>query len=429
MSLLPWDRNPRRNDIAAQKVAESIKRFGFGSPILARREDGEVIAGHTRLKAAEMLGIDKVPVRYLDLDPADAHLLALADNKLGEVADWNAPQLADVLSDFSLEAVELAGWDSKALEDLADEVADFGPLESDGSGEEFEEGEVPEPPKDPVTRPGDVWALGDHRLVCGDCRDDGTLAELLDGTPANVVFTSPPYASQRKYDESSGFKPIPPDEYGEWWEAVQRNVRGVLADDGSFFVNIKEHCEDGQRHLYVKRLTIAMVERWCWRFVDELCWLRKAYPGDMKGRFKNGWEPVLHFSEARPKHRPDAVLQPSKAYASAKSGTRPTSVFSDFEWSAGDFARPSNVLDVPTGEVGGAVSHTATFPVGLPSFFIRAYSDPGDAILDPFMGSGTTIVAAEKEGRRGFGSEISPAYCDVIAERWQNLTGGTATRE
>jgi len=132
-ALTPWDDNPRRNDIAAAKVAESIRRFGFGSPILARA-NGEIIAGHTRLKAAEMLGLERVPVRYLDLDPAEAHLLALADNKLGEVAAWEHAALASILSDYGLEDAELAGWDSRELEKLADVVPDFGPLE-DGATE------------------------------------------------------------------------------------------------------------------------------------------------------------------------------------------------------------------------------------------------------------------------------------------------------
>jgi len=128
-ALTPWAGNPRINDIAAAKVAESIKRFGFGSPILARR-DGEIIAGHTRLKAAQMLGLDRVPVRYLDLDPADAHLLALADNKLGEVAAWDNAELAAALSSYGLEDAEFAGWDSAELEKLANEVVDFGPLDA-----------------------------------------------------------------------------------------------------------------------------------------------------------------------------------------------------------------------------------------------------------------------------------------------------------
>ena len=132
----------------------------------------------------------------------------------------------------------------------------------------------------------------------------------MDGQEINVAFTSPPYASQRKYDESSGFKPIKPDAYVDWFEAVQANVRAHLAVDGSWFVNIKEHCDDGQRSLYVKDLTLAHVRRWGWRFVDELCWIHSGIPGQVRTRFKNQFEPIFHFCLRKdPKIRPLAVAK------------------------------------------------------------------------------------------------------------------------
>lgn len=122
--MKPWARNPRKNEKAVAKVAASIKRFGFGNPILARLADSEVIAGHTRLLAAQSLGLERVPVRFLDLDPADAHLLALADNKLGEIADWDEAELASILGELSKEDADLAGFDDKELERLAGAMAD-----------------------------------------------------------------------------------------------------------------------------------------------------------------------------------------------------------------------------------------------------------------------------------------------------------------
>ena len=115
-TLAPWDKNPRRNDEAAKEVAKSIRRFGFGAPILARAADRVVIAGHTRLKAAALLGLDKVPVRFLDLDPAEARALALADNKLGELAEWDAEVLGDVLRELEAEQVDLVGLGFKDSE-------------------------------------------------------------------------------------------------------------------------------------------------------------------------------------------------------------------------------------------------------------------------------------------------------------------------
>jgi len=131
--LKPWARNPRKNEKAIAKVAESIKRFGFGNPILARRADGEVIAGHTRLQAAQRLGLDRVPVRFLDLDPADAHLLALADNKLGEIAEWDETELNAILSELSAEDADLAGFDAKELERLASGIIAEADADAEGA--------------------------------------------------------------------------------------------------------------------------------------------------------------------------------------------------------------------------------------------------------------------------------------------------------
>lgn len=117
-ALRPWADNPRKNDGAVAAVMASIKRFGFGAPILARKADGEVIAGHTRLKAAEALGLDTVPVRYVDLDPAEAHLLALADNKLNEKAEWDGIKVAEILSGYGLDDAEIAGWGKEELDRL-----------------------------------------------------------------------------------------------------------------------------------------------------------------------------------------------------------------------------------------------------------------------------------------------------------------------
>lgn len=131
-ALKPWDRNPRVNDQSVPAVAASIKRFGFASPIIARKADGEIIAGHTRIKAAQSLGLKSVPVRYMDLDAADAHLLAVADNKLNEKADWSSG-LGDVLSEFSFTDVKIAGWDSDELEKMSSGI--IGSSSSDDGGE------------------------------------------------------------------------------------------------------------------------------------------------------------------------------------------------------------------------------------------------------------------------------------------------------
>ena len=277
----------------------------------------------------------------------------------------------------------------------------------------------------------DAKPVGGHRILCGNAATSADVEVVLAGERANVVFTSPPYASQRAYDKASGFKPIRPDEYVDWYRNIAANVMVALADDGSYFMNIKEHCEDGQRHLYVKDLTIAHVRQWGWRFVDEFCWTRQGVPGTWLNRFKNGWEPVFHFTRSvKIKFRPDEVRHPSDDVYSyspdnpkSKSGS---GLLSNPGTGADGMALPNNVLHVPTGGQRTSDEHAAAFPVGLPEFFVNAFSDPGDIVLDPFMGSGSTLIAAEKKGRRALGIEISPAYCDVIVARWQKVTGKRA---
>jgi hypothetical protein len=144
-----------------------------------------------------------------------------------------------------------------------------------------------------------------------DCRDRNVVHRLFEGAKANLVITSPPYATQREYDPESGFTPVPPEEYVGWFRVVAANIAQVLAPDGSYFRNIKEHADGGQRSLYVKDLLIAHVRQFGWWFIDELCWWKtdNGVPGGWGNRFKNAWEPVFHFSapEARIKFRPTAV--------------------------------------------------------------------------------------------------------------------------
>ena len=457
-ALRPNPRNPRAHGAEVQRLARTIVRTTWGAPIIAQASTHRIIGGHGRLEAARLImaglevdgiarggadhrfdrsapGPGLVPVRLVDVSDAEADAMTLADNAVAlQGHDDAAAVVAMATAAFERDAPTMAdmGYAAADLDALVkaagDAVLAAAASASDGDVERHEiiggaiNGDDPgaeEPPPDaPVfSRAGEVYELGPHRLVCGDSRDAAVWARLMGSAKANVVFTSPPYASQRKYDESSGFKPIPPDEYVAWWEPLQACVREHLAGDGSFFVNIKEHCDDGQRHLYVKDLTIAHVRAWGWRFVDELCWCKTPYPGDFDGRFKNGFEPVFHFARAPVKWRVENVemessgsmgvtwapLDKTQGMGLASSGT------------AFSMARPSNVLRLSGTD---ALGHSAAFPVGLPEFFIKAFSDAGDVIVDPFLGSGSTLIASAKNARVCRGFEISPRYCDVIRRRW-----------
>ncbi len=395
--LHPWDRNPRLNEPAVAKVADSIKRFGFGAPLLAR-PNGELIAGHTRLKAALKLGLDRVPVRYLDLDPADARLLALADNKLAEIAEWDETLLADILKEVDPGDAALAGFGAKEVADLLEQLA---PPEDAG----FDDN-VPELPAEPVTKPGDLWLLGPHRLLCGDAADPADAGRLVAGDQVRLMLTSPPYGVGLAYDtyedSIANLRQLLPEVARVWWD---------LAEPGSFFVvNFGD--------IVVGREAAG---------VDEVC----EYPTSIEywPAFRDaGW--LLHTRRIWAK--PHARVAAPWTASSNRAAT-------DFEhlwtwWKPGkalnERREPSylGIWDRSRGEGVeiGKDEHPAGFPLVLPTWMLRIYSNPGDVVVDMFGGTGTTLIAAERESRQARLMELSPAYCDVIVQRWEKLTGKKA---
>ena len=440
--LVPYERNARtHSETQVAQIAASIVEFGFNAPILVDSSSG-IIAGHGRLMAARKLGLPEVPVIVLDhLSETQKRAYIIADNKLTELGGWDAEALSLELKDLQGAEfdLDLLGFSDREIEALIGETA------SEQEARDAGEDAVPEAPAEPVTRPGDIWVIGRHRLICGDCRDLSTVARLLDGAKANLVITSPPYATQREYDPASGFKPVAPEDYVEWFRDVAATIAAVLAPDGSYLLNIKEHAADGERHLYVKDLVIAHKRKWGWRFVDEFCWRKtdNGVPGGWGNRFKNAWEPVFHFCrQPEIKFRPKAVghvsedcfdYSPNNPKSTSGSGLLGTGARGSAASQPGaededgrftGIARPSNVVEVKSESSQG--SHSAPFPRALVEFFVKAFSDPGDSVFDPFLGSGTTMAASQVLGRSGIGVEISPAYCDVILQRMANLTGEEA---
>jgi DNA modification methylase len=419
--LSPLPGNPRKGDVEA--VKRSYERFGQRKPIVANR-DGTVIAGNHQLKAAQALGWDEIAVVFVDDDDQTAKAFALADNRTADLGTYDDQALADLLAEVAVDP-ELLLATGYSLDDLADlsESLDVG-------------GTIDEPDEVPTSAPaktikGDVWLLGPHRLMCGDCREPSDVDKLLDGAQINLAFTSPPYAEQRAYDESSGFKPIPPDEYVEWFTMVQANVAAHLADDGSWFVNIKAAANGLDRSLYVMDLVIAHAREWGWHFDDEFCWERNPIPQQVTLRFKSGHEPVYQFARQEWKIRPEAVRHQSDTMViplgagagdtnAAKRQGKMGAVAPN--QTTEGWAYPSTRLPTYAGSH-EAVGHSAAFPVGLPEFFVKAYTDEGDTVYDPFMGSGSTMLAAHQQNRIAYGMEISPAYCDIICKRWQTKTG------
>lgn len=423
--LLPNPRNWRKHPQAQQDALRGIlAEVGYVDALMARETpDGlMLIDGHLR---AETTPDSEVPVLVVDLTDAEADLVLASFDPLSSMAEADAAQL-----DSLLREVETG---SEALSKMLDELAKDAGCEWAKTPEIIED-EVPEPPADPITKSGDLWLLGEHRLLCGDSTKAEDVDRLIGECSINITFTSPPYAEQRKYDERSGFTPIAPDDYVQWWQAIQQNICNHLAADGSFFINIKPACEGLHRLLYVFDLVLAHVREWGWIFAEEFCWERIGIPQQVVRRFKNQFEPIYQFTRGPWKILPHAVQresanvpQPIGKGAGDTNAAKRQGVKSAVDGNKIErgLAYPGNRLPTFSGSH-DACGHGAAFPVGLPAWFFRAFSEEGDATFDPFCGSGSSLIAAEQTNRRAFAMELSPAYCDVIATRWESLTGRKA---
>lgn len=405
--------HPERN---LEALDFSLKRWGQLKNVVALAS-GRIVAGNGTWARMKALGATEIAVvEFTDED--DARAFAIADNRTSDLSEFDpqrlGPQLVALRDELGLDPVSL-GFSAEELSAMLPPLEPLGP-----AGESA----LPASGEDPLARwgvmPGDLWAAGDHRLIVADARVGPTYDRLLEGKLASVVVTSPPYADRRPYDPASGFRCIHPDRYGLWFEPAAGLIGAHLAPDGSFLLNLKEHTTDGRRELYVKDLVQVMCRQWGWMLVDEFCWrdARNGVPGAWPNRFKNAWEPVYHFARsAGIKFRPAAVSS-SSVYGPITHTPLGSFTATGARPGGGGMALPSNVIEAASE---GAVDHPAPFPVGLPAFFIAAFSDPGDAILDPFMGAGTTLVAAQHAGRSGFGADVSPLYAAVALSRLAHL--------
>jgi DNA modification methylase len=380
--LKPWPKNPRKNDgEPVAKVADSIRRFGFAAPIVARLATREIIAGHTRWKAAQQLKLDKVPVRFVDVSEREAHLLALADNRLGELAEWDTPELHEILASYDLGDQILAGWNEKDMRELERALL---------SDEELPDDVAPEPPKNPVTKPGDLWLLGKHRLVCGDCTDEKMVGLARAKLAPFLMVTDPPYgveydAAWRREAGLNNTKrvgKVENDERRSWpeaWRLFTGDVAYVWCADVSCDVVARDldAVSFERRALIVWRKPQIVPGRGHYHWQHETCWY--------------------------------AVRQGKAA-----------------KW--GGDRKQSTVWDISRKDGQEETEHSTQKPIECMARPIRNHGQSGDVVYDPFCGSGTTLMAAEHLNRVCVALEISPAYCDVIVERWQRLTGQQAKR-
>lgn len=428
-----WQDNYNQGDVNG--IARSIRRFGFNNA--PRVWQGNEVRGgnHTVLALRQIKAEGPRPdldkhwppenvavsgddwrIPWIDishLDALEATAFAIADNQHARNASQDDRMLYDYLNAIAADPImfDAVGISDDALAGLEKLVQQ---MEHEAIGDTLPADPATPTPADEAqaiwqVEPGDLWVIGPHRLLCGDATKPDDLARLC-STPVQGIVTSPPYAEQRKDTYDS----IPAADYVDWWQGVQAAALPHLLPDGSFFLNIKPHVEDGGRVLYVFDLVLSMVRRWGWLLVDEFSWSRNGNPGRFRNRFKNGFEPVYHFAR-----QPDIKFRPHQVAVGQSGASGSSNVNTGDYYNTGDlaweYALPSNRLDILKTAEG--VGHAAAYPVELPAFFIRAFSDPGDVWLDPFAGSGSTLLAAHHLKRTAYGLELEPAYCAIILQR------------
>ena len=389
--LIPYARNPRKNDEAAQKLAGLIREFGFKVPIVAR-SNGDIIDGHARLKAARILGMDEVPVVLADeWTPAQVKAFRLAVNRSAEWAEWDDDLLELELDDLKLEEFDLS---LIGFEDVTLDAGTEGLTDPD---------DVPDVHEQPVTRDGDIWLLGKHRLMCGDSTDAGSVALLMDGQKADMVFTDPPYnvaigsknaflnsvqPSGRCCEDFAGDKGETDEEIGErLWYPAFKNMLDNAKDSCSIYVTMPQ----GGTHM----MMMMMMQKACWQIKHELMWLKNS-PTFSLGRLDYDY-----------KHEP-MLYGWNKSHVFYGKGGQKLSVW--------EFDKPRK-CDL----------HPTMKPVELIENALLNSSAEGDTILDLFGGSGSTLIACEQTGRQCRMMELAPHYVDVIIRRWQDFTGQEAT--
>lgn len=421
--IKPYENNPRLNDAAVDAVAESIKQFGFRQPIVVD-DAGVIVCGETRYRAAQKLGLTKAPVHVAKgLTPEQIRAYRIADNKLAEISEWDLDLLSIEMAGLKDVGIDwsLLGFGGDELAMLLDPGVKQGLRDPD---------EIPAPPDEATTKPGDLWVLGDHRLLCGDSSNPTDVDRLLDGAPVHLINTDPPYNVR-----------------------VEPRSNNAIAAGNSSFPEAKKRthhqCFDVARQGEKKRTTTKLRAKdrpLTNDFVTDEAFdkLLHAWFGNIARVLKPGrgfyiWGGYANLGNYPP------VLKANELYFSQGivwDKEHPVLTRKDFmgafeicfygwrEGAAHVYLGPNNATDLwHVKKVNpNAMIHLTEKPVELAIRAMQYSSRAGENVLDLFGGSGSTLIAAEQTGRHAYLMELDPLYCDVIVQRWEKFTGQTAKR-
>ena len=398
-ALKEYERNTRTHDAEqVEQLKRSITEFGFTNPVLID-ENNVIIAGHGRRSAARELGMSEVPcLRLIGLTESQKKALRIADNQLALNAGWDEEMLRIELADLKTENfdIDLIGFSLEELEQYL--------------GEYEQQKEVVEdeaPAADEVKRRckrGEIWQLGNHRLMCGDSTSANDVAKLMDGEKADIAFTSPPYGAgdsakiRNHYvkgaKELKSFYDVHKDDKQSWKYLFRSSLQNMMNHTNTQFINV-QMLADNKRDLF------GVINDHLDNLVDIIIWDKHRAPPQMHPNVLNNRFEFIFIFDNENKSR--------------------TIRYGNFHGSE------QNVFDVCLEQNEYADVHKAVFPVALPAK-ILTLTAKSKSVLDLFGGTGTTLIAAEQLGRKCYMMELSEQYCDIILTRWEDLTGKTAKK-
>ena len=394
--LLPYARNARTHDDGqVAKIAGSMAEFGWTVPVLVAGS-GEIIAGHGRVLAARKLGLDAVPVIVLEhLTPAQRRAYRIADNRLTELGGWDEALLAGELQDLAAADFDLSlvGFEDGELDRLLALADGDGPASEPGTPPVV----VPEPPRNPVSRTGDLWILGDHRLLCGDSTNPEDVRRLMAGERAALFATDPPYLVD--YDGSNH-----PTRNKDWSPSY-----GVTWDDASQGAELYE----GFIRAAIDEAIVENAAWYCWHASRRQAMLEAVW--EKMGAFVH--QQIIWVKDRGVLTRSEYLWKHEPCFFGWIKGKRPPRVAE---------GRLASAWTIPSLYGEDRPDHPTPKPLDCFAIPMHQHVARGGLCYEPFSGSGSQIMAGEANGRRVYAMEISPAYVDVAIERWQADTGRDA---
>ena len=395
--LRPYEHNTRKHapdDIG--QIKASIAADGFNDPIGIWGDDNLIVEGHGRQIAAIEMGLERVPCIRLDhLTDAQRRDYAIRHNFTSDQSEFDFGRLREEVA-----ALELQGLDMSYLDGIGEELDALGQESIDDY--DIKEDEPPEPPEEPTAKRGQIWRLGEHRLMCGDATNIDDADRLMDGARADISITSPPYGEGKSAKlrdhyvkgakKRQSLYNAHDDDRDEWADLIDGSLSVMRASSDAQFINI-QMLADNKRDLM--RILANHAEQLC----DIMIWDKEKAPPQMHDNVLNNEFEFL--------------------FVFADDGATRTFPYSDFHGNV------SNIIRIKTGVNEFADVHRAVFPVEFPAQIMKIASK-AKTVLDVFGGTGTTLIACEQMGRTCYMMELDPRYCDVIIQRWENLTGEKA---